>query len=255
MKTININNDLNNFNILDQKVGDILNKFPNTKKFFDKYNVDYCCEGQTILKKALKKLNIDNQAKINELIENINSSCQLKPSGENEIIKSIEFVGKTSEEIIEYIINYFHEGLRNKLPIINDSLLKIMRSHIKNHKELFWKIHEIFCKIKVMFESHLILEEENIFKPMIKYNNGEISKSNIDYQTMICAINEATNEHSIIGPLVKEIASLTNNYTVPENTCETVKFVYTELHKLQDHILAHTQIENNILFPRYLNQN
>ena len=72
---------------------------------------------------------------------------------------------------------------------------------------------------------------------------------------MIETITEAVDEHFIIGPTLKELASLTNNYSVPENSCETVKKVYSELHKLQDHILAHTQIENNILFPRYLTQN
>lgn len=255
MKTININNNSDNFKILDQKVGDILNKFPNTKKFFDKYNVDYCCNGQKILGNVLKELNIFDQTKINELIENIQTSCDLKSSENDEIIKSIDFVYKSSPEVIDFILDYFHEGLRKKIPEINSSILKMMKVHIKLHKELFWKIHELFCKIRDLFESHLILEEENIFKAMIKFNNGEISKDNEEYITMIEAVKEATNEHLIIGSTLKELSSITNNYTIPENSCDIVKYVYEELHKLQEHILAHAQVENNILFPRYLNQN
>lgn len=255
MKTININNDFNNLKILDEKVGDILNKFPNTKTFFDKYNIDYCCNGRKFLKDALKEMNINNQATITELIHTIQKSCEFKSSNSNEVIKSTDFVSKSSEEVIDFIINHFHEGLRKTIPEINLLILKIMRAHIKHHKQLFWKLHELFCKIRDIFESHLILEEEDIFKAMIKFNNGELSKESEEYQTMIESIKEATDEHFIIGPTLKELASLTNNYSVPENSCETVKKVYNELHKLQDHILAHTQIENNILFPRYLTQN
>lgn len=255
MKIININNDFNNFKILDEKVGDILNKFPSTKTFFDKYNIDYCCNGRKVLKDALKELNIDNQNIVNELIHDIQKACEFKSSNSDEVVKSTDFINKSSEEVIDFVINHFHEGLRKTMPEINALILKIMRAHIKHHKQLFWKIHELFCKIKDIFEGHLILEEENIFKAMIKFNNGELSKESEEYKTMIETITEAVDEHFIIGPTLKELASLTNNYSVPENSCETVKKVYSELHKLQDHILAHTQIENNILFPRYLTQN
>ncbi|HJC99990.1 MAG TPA: DUF542 domain-containing protein [Candidatus Dwaynia gallinarum] len=241
--------------MLDEKVGDILNKFPSTKTFFDKYNIDYCCNGRKVLKDALKELNIDNQNIVNELIHDIQKACEFKSSNSDEVVKSTDFINKSSEEVIDFVINHFHEGLRKTMPEINALILKIMRAHIKHHKQLFWKIHELFCKIKDIFEGHLILEEENIFKEMIKFNNGELSKESEEYKTMIETITEAVDEHFIIGPTLKELTSLTNNYSVPENSCETVKKVYEELHKLQDHILAHTQIENNILFPRYLTQN
>lgn len=255
MKTIDISNDSNNFKILDEKVGNILNKFPNAKTFFDKYNIDYCCNGQKILGDVLRELNVFNQTKINELIETLKTPCNIKLSEDNEVIKTTDFVYKESPEVIDFILDYFHEGLRNKIPEISSSLLKIMKIHIKLHKELFWKIHELFCKIRDMFESHLILEEENIFKAMIKFNNGEISKDDGEYLTMIESIKEASNEHLIVGSTLKELYSITNGYTVPENSCDTVEYVYAELQKLHEHILAHTQVENNILFPRYLNQN
>ena len=41
---------------------------------------------------------------------------------------------------------------------------------------LFWKIHELFGKIQILLESHLILEEENIFKTMISIESNKINK-------------------------------------------------------------------------------
>ncbi len=253
MKTLNINNSADDFKILEQRIGDILNKHPNTKDFFEKYNIDFCCEGQKLLKDALVELNLNSQSIANELITIIKKSCNLKPSSDSEVIKSTEFINKSSEEIIDFIISHFHEGLRREFPKINEPLLKIMRAHITKHRDLFWGIHKLFCKIKDIFDGHLILEEELIFKTMIKFNNGEVSKESEEYKLMINSMKEAIDEHFIVGPTLKELSMLTDNYTPPKDSCKTIILVYNELHKLQDHIMAHTQIENNILFPRYLN--
>lgn len=253
MKIIDINNSSNDFKMLDEKIGDILNKYPGTKSFFEKYNIDFCCNGRKVLKEALKELNLNNQSIVNEFILAIQKSCEFKPSNSDEVVKSTDFVNKSSEEIIDFVINHFHAGLRRELPKIGDLLMKIMRAHIHQHRDLFWEIHSLYCVVRDTFEGHLILEEELIFKPMIKLNDGNLSKESEEYRIMIESIKEAMNEHFTIGPALKKLALLTNNYTVPENSCETVKKVYSELHKIQDHILAHTQVENNILFPRYLN--
>lgn len=254
MKTLNINNNFNNFKILDERVGDILNKFPMTKDFFEKYDIDYCCNGRKFIKDALNELNINNATIINELISyTTKETSKFKLHNTDQIIESTTFVDKSSEEIIDFVLDYFHEGLRKDLPKTHELMLKIMRAHIKEHKDLFWKVHELFCKIQNIFDSHLILEEENIFKNMIKFNNNEITRSSDEYKIMIKSIEEAMNEHFIVGPTLKELSILTNDYTVPKNSCKTVEEVYDRLVKLQEHILAHTQIENNILFPRYLN--
>ena len=253
MKIIDINNNLSDSKILDEKIGDILNKYPPTKVFFEKYNVDFCCNGRKVLKETLKELNLNNQSIINEFMLTVQKTCEFKSSKSDEVVKSTDFINKPSEEIIDFIVNRFHEVLRKELPKIGALLLKIMRTHISQHRNLFWEIHRLYCVIRDTFDGHLILEEELIFKPMIKLNRGNLSKESTEYKIMIESIKEATNEHFTIGPALKKLALLTNNYTIPENSCETVKELYNELHKIQDHILAHTQVENNILFPRYLN--
>lgn len=236
--------------LLNEKVGDILNKFPSSKNFFDKYKIDFCCGGQKKLKDTLVELNIENKEILNELYEEIQHS-KIQNYNEDEVLKSTDFLSKSSKDIIDFIINHFHEELRHDLPEINKLILKIMRAHIKNHKELFWKIHELFGKIQVLLESHLILEEENIFKSMLSLESNKINKNSEEYKTMMCSINESITEHSVVGPYLNELSNITNNYTPPQDACNTVTKVYRYLKKLQEHLMAHTQLENNILFPRF----
>lgn len=237
-------------NLKKNKVGDILNAFPCTKYFFDKYKIDYCCGGQITLEQALIEKSINNEQIFNELIDNIKN--MKVESSTNEIIKSTDLTSKSSEEIIKFIVEYFHEGLRDCLPKINEKLLKAMRAHIKNHKNLFWKVHELLGNLIVLCESHLILEEEKIFKPMIEFDRGMIKQGDDRFIEMRELIVEATKEHDIIGPTILELESVTNNYNPPQDACNTVKSVYEELKNLQENLIAHTQVENNILFPRYI---
>lgn len=236
--------------LLNEKVGDILNKFPNSKNFFDKYKIDFCCGGQKKLKNVLIELNIENAEILNELYKEIKSN-KIQNYSKDEILKSTDFLLKPSKDIIDFIMNHFHEELRCDLPEISKLILKIMRAHIKNHKELFWKIHELFGKIQILLESHLILEEENIFKTMISIESNKINKDSVEYKTMICSINESITEHSVVGPYLNQISDITNNYTPPQDACNTVIKVYENLQKLQNHLMAHTQLENNVLFPRF----
>lgn len=163
-----------------------------------------------------------------------------------------QFIPKSSEEIISFIIDTYHTNLKKNFPILTKSLLKIMAHHIREYKDLLWEIHKLFSVIRDTFEEHLIIEEELIFKPMIKHINGELSKDNNEYKQMVNYINEAMNEHFIIGPSLKKLAEITNNYNAPRESCGSIKKFYIDMAELQNEVMTHTQIENNILFPRFL---
>lgn len=188
----------------------------------------------------------------NIFLDSLRKKYKLKIFSENEISKILTFENKSANEITNYIVKHFHEGLRKTMPEINQLLLTIMRKHIKEHKSLFWKIHELFCKVKDLYESHLILEEENVFPCTVQLEENEISKNSDEYKKMIQGINEAENEHSIADPILEEIYLSTNGYSIPNHACDNVKFLYDKLKIFQDEVIAHTQLENIILFPRYL---
>lgn len=167
-------------------------------------------------------------------------------------IKFEDFLSKSSDEIISFIIDHYHANLRKTIPNLTATLLKIMDHHIHEYKDLFWEIHEIFSKIRSIFESHLILEEKLIFEPMRKFNLGEITKNSPEYKLMEKSIKEAVEEHYIIGPSLKKITDLTNDFVAPENACGSISKFYLELKEFKDDVITHSQIENSILFPKFV---
>jgi regulator of cell morphogenesis and NO signaling len=57
-------------------------------------------------------------------------------------------------------------------------------------------------------------------------------------------------EHETAGDIFKEIAELSNNYTPPEEACNTFRALYASLEEFQTDLHLHIHLENNILFPK-----
>ena len=60
------------------------------------------------------------------------------------------------------------------------------------------------------------------------------------------------DEHENAGDICKEIAKLTNNYTPPDNACNTFRALYDKLEEFEQDLHTHIHLENNILHPKAL---
>ncbi len=58
------------------------------------------------------------------------------------------------------------------------------------------------------------------------------------------------NEHTSAGDALSQIRELSNNYTHPEDACNTFKALYSELKEFEEDLHKHIHLENNILFPK-----
>ncbi|AAX88730.1 predicted regulator of cell morphogenesis and NO signaling [Haemophilus influenzae 86-028NP] len=61
-------------------------------------------------------------------------------------------------------------------------------------------------------------------------------------------------EHDEAGQDVEVIKSLTNNCTPPADACFSWKALYSGINEFIDDLMHHIHLENNILFPRVLNE-
>jgi regulator of cell morphogenesis and NO signaling len=59
------------------------------------------------------------------------------------------------------------------------------------------------------------------------------------------------HEHDGHGEHLRAIEALTNGVTLPAGACRTWQALYAGLAKLQDDLMEHIHLENNVLFPRF----
>ncbi|MGN2339552.1 iron-sulfur cluster repair di-iron protein [Clostridium cagae] len=231
---------MNKFNS-NQKIGDIVTKFPKVADIFKEYKIDFCCGGDRTLITAIKEQGVNET----ELLERINDSYEKLKN--NIYSKDRNWVEAPLDELVDQIVNVHHAYLYENLPKISELTTKILRVHGEKHPELS-RVHKLFHTIKMELEAHLI-EEETIQYPAI--NAYLRSNSEADLDKAINIINQLQDEHIGAGNILKELREITNDYDLPSNACTTYRLTYFKLQEMESDIFKHIHLESNILFPRF----
>jgi regulator of cell morphogenesis and NO signaling len=72
-------------------------------------------------------------------------------------------------------------------------------------------------------------------------------------QTVHMPIRVMMQEHEDHGANLKRIRELSSDFALPAEACGTWRALYAGLEKLESELMEHIHLENNVLFPRTLN--
>ena len=225
----------------DYSLGEVVTVYPAVVKKFNDMELDYCCGGSKSLELALKEKGID----IDKFVEDLNKEFK---EFKFENSQYVDWREKSSEELINHIVETHHGETFRLLKEIDPLMVKVFRVHFSHGPELLMKVHSLFGKLKCELEEHLLKEENILFPLMIKYDKAKDEKEKKEIEEDIRII---VNEHEAAGDILKELAEVTDDYKVPEWGCISFKLLYDYLHDLEKDLFIHIHKENNILFPRY----
>ncbi|MED4989944.1 MULTISPECIES: iron-sulfur cluster repair di-iron protein [Parageobacillus] len=222
-------------------IGDIVAQFPKASDIFKAYKIDFCCGGQRPLKEAIQERNLDGKAILEQLNTLYAQSLEKDEKNWSEASYS---------ELIDHIIQKHHRYLAEELPNLSPYVTKVLRVHGVHHPHLA-QIHKLFNELKTELEQHTIKEETHAFPLILQFEETPTPENR---ETMKQAIRELINEHDVAGDIIKTIREITNDFTPPEDACRTYHLVYNRLEALEEDLLEHIHLENNILFPRVLHE-
>jgi regulator of cell morphogenesis and NO signaling len=208
---------------------------------FEKYNLDFCCKGNKMLSTACEEKGVNED----EILSELKKIDAYKNSSINYEEWSLDF-------LIDYIVNTHHSYVRKMIPIISEHVNKIASVHGKNHPELLDIAHHFSIVYKDL-KQHMMKEEEILF-PHIKYlvkSKGTGQKIESPYfGTVKNPIKMMEAEHVNAGDEIFEIRRLSDNYTIPEDVCNTFRVTFQELKEFEEDLHKHVHLENSILFPK-----
>ncbi len=208
---------------------------------FEEYGLDFCCKGNRALSDACADKNIDVQKIVNELA-NLSDSDK---GTQNVNDWQLDF-------LVDYIMNNHHQYVRRMIPVISLHTDKVASVHGKNHPETL-QIADLFLAVRDELEGHMMKEERVLF-PQIKQmvlNQKENSQFYPPpFGTIQNPIRMMEYEHTNAGDALQQIRELSNNYSFPEDACNTFKALYSELKEFEEDFHKHIHLENNILFPK-----
>ena len=217
-----------------QKLSELAVSIPGATKIFREYDLDFCCGGSVLLEVAAQQKNL-NLAEIEKRLTDLQQS-----KSEN---NDKDWTSASYAEMIDHIITRFHDRHREQLPELITLAEKVENVH-GDRDDCPVGVAAQLEKIYAELSQHLMKEEQILF-PMIKMGNYAMASMPIRVMEM---------EHDEAGQDVEVIKSLTNNCTPPADACFSWKALYSGINEFIDDLMHHIHLENNILFPRVLNE-
>lgn len=227
----------------EETVGEIAAKDYRKAEVFKKLGIDFCCGGKKTLEEAGEEAGITK--------EELKTELQKAELQDNKKLK--EYDKWELGFLVDYIINVHHRYVRENATIINELLEKVALHHGANHPELL-KMSPRVSKFLNELIGHLY-KEERIHFHYIKSlesgkNNNEANNSTIE--GIEERIESMTGEHEDAGRDLKYFRTVTNNYTLPADACNSYNYLFEKMKEFEADLMEHIHIENNILFPKVI---
>ncbi|MFA5669635.1 MAG: iron-sulfur cluster repair di-iron protein [Balneolaceae bacterium] len=223
-------------------IGELVAQDYRAAAVFKNYGIDFCCQGSRTISDACIKDNVDAQAVVKDLNAISESSDD----------RATDYKSWPVDLLTHYITKTHHRYVREKCIEIKPYLDKICRVHGRSHPELL-KINEHFLDTDREMAHHMV-EEETIVFPLINEMDEAIQTGVVSEKLRSTAIKnpiqKMMDEHLAEGDRFREIERLTNNYTPPEDACNTYRVTFALLKEFEQDLHLHIHLENNILFPR-----
>jgi regulator of cell morphogenesis and NO signaling len=227
-------------------VSDIVALDYRTADVFRRHGIEYCCSGKRPLEMACIMKGIDAEVVI----------ADAQAVSRNVLLPgNLPYHNWDVDFLIDYIINIHHYNLLQSLPALKSSLKNFAVSHEKKYP-VYTDILNYYQKLEDDIFPHMKYEEEVIF-PYLRqvahvYDRKE-SFGGLFIKTLRKPLSSLIDqEHKILDQSIGKFRQLTNNYQLPEKACTEQLVVLSKLKALDDDLVQHIYLENQILLPRVL---
>jgi regulator of cell morphogenesis and NO signaling len=222
------------------KIGDIVLEVPATMRIFESLNIDYCCGGQRTLAAACAHAGKDLQ-EVQDKLANLQVAAPA-PS-DPKVWQSASLT-----ELIDHIEATHHAFTRSELARVAPLMEKVLSVHGDHHPELA-RVAQCFEAMDRDLRPHLEKEEQILF-PFVRNLEAGNRATDCCFGTVQNPIGAMQNEHEQVGDILRELRTLTHDYTPPQDACGSYRSLVMGLQNLEEDLHLHIYLESHLLFPR-----
>ena len=210
-------------------VGEVVTKDNRAFNVFFSLEIDFCCDGEDNLFKALDSKDTTIE-KFEELLGQVKHPVSNK--------ENIMYDTYKKEELIKSIVEHQHKYAKMMMSKIDPLFLGLLVEEGKDCEILF-DVYKLFGHMKSDLAQHLIKEETIDFLKIIN------AKEEAEVDDIV---NMLKDEHEDVGHMMEEMVELTDWFNLSDNSSEKAKEVFKLLDDLVVDTHFHIHLENNILF-------
>ena len=235
--------NINMITDFDKTVSEIVRLDYRAAEVFKKWQLNFCCGGETALRVlcASKGLNFDQVAY--ELVE---------ATRDFRISNQVHFNNWKTDFLIDFIIHVHHDYIHQVLPALRSSLDAFALTHTHKFPEL-GSITELIEKLSGMVMTYNRHEDEIIFPYMKQmysaYKRNEVY-GNLFVRTLRKPLHIVEKERLEIDELLNELKRITRDFTPPLAVCSSYQVLISKLEELYENLIQQQFLERNVLFPK-----
>lgn len=215
-------------------LSDLVTTRPGLARELERLDLDYCCHGKRSLADAADAAGLALDDVVTAL-DRVDAP-----------VEASDWVELDLAHLAQHVCDKHHAYLWQELPRLSMLTEKIAEVHGAHHPELH-EVATIYAALRVAFEPHLRREEIRIF-PAI----GRVAERPDDELPTL--IGRLVDEHEAVGEMFEKLRALTDGYAVPADGCNAYRMTMEGLAELEADTFLHVHKENNVLFPRALEQ-
>ena len=227
----------------ETQVCDIAVEYPTAIPVLERFGIDFCCGGKHTLAEACTRKDLGVDRVLEELEIHQRKTDAPDAGWQNAPLK----------DLAEYIVNRHHAFTREQIHLISGLMSKVEARHEENHPEVA-KVAKVFAVVAAELAHHFVCEETILFPYIAKLEGGGPAALPPMFGSVEQPIARMMADHNQAGEELRELRSLTSDYTPPAEACPTWRALYRALEDLEQDLHTHIHLENNILFPRALAQ-
>lgn len=227
--------------IENKKVAEVVAENIKTAHVFKKHGIDFCCGGGITVEKACEKNNVA-YAGLKKELEDVDAVVSTAYNYNN---WDLSF-------LVDHIENVHHTYVEENIPLLILYANKVAKVHGHHYAEVI-EIDDLIAKVTKELTMHMKKEELILFpyvKQLVQAEKNGTPLSMPHFGSVKDPVQLMEDEHEYAGDIFKKIAKLSNNYTPPEDACNTFKALYAKLEEFEQDLHQHIHLENNILFPK-----
>lgn len=210
-------------------LADLATHFPAASRIFAEAGLDYCCGGDRPLAEACADGGLSPEV----LLERIKADPTRSESWDR----------RPLFEVIDYILETYHEPLRVEMPRLVEMAAKVERVHADKPACPRDLAAHLALMERSLFD-HMDKEEQVLF-PLIRRGAGPSASM---------PVRVMTQEHDDHARNLRRMRELASDFVPPAEACTTWRALFLRLHRLEQDIMEHVHLENHVLFPRALRE-
>lgn len=144
----------------------------------------------------------------------------------------------STDDLIQHILDRFHAVHRADVPAFLDLANRVVA---QGDPRFPLKVLDLLAEAGEELEMHMQKEEQILF-PLMQAGG---------HPMIHCPITQMRVEHDEHGARITAMEELTANLAAPADASAEWKLLYKAIGKFLDDLRAHVHAENDVLFPRF----